>query len=182
MDFGLTAFASRVWDHFDTCDVDSFAAPHNSLPRFFSSHDTHTAEATDVFSVSWSSARFFTLTDFWRGFIDWVLDKIERDNASVACIVPIWSRQRFWLMLLSRSLGSPHLLSTHSPCILSQATCRKQAFLFLRASFRLATPGFLNRTCKTCPLASFLVCEAKSKGEYAQRLMQPSADVQVPGK
>jgi len=105
MDYGLSPFAfSRVCEHFGTCDVDAFAAPHNAvLPRFFSRHETHSAEATDAFSVSWSQGRFFILSDFGRGFIDRVLDKIERDNASVVCIVPCWPKQRFWSRLASPS-------------------------------------------------------------------------------
>jgi len=103
MDFGLSPIAfRRVCDLLGTCDVDAFAAPHNAVfPRFFSRHETHDAEATDAFSVSWTYGRFFILPDFGRGFIDRVLDKIERDNASVVCIVPHWPSQRFWVRLQS---------------------------------------------------------------------------------
>jgi hypothetical protein len=105
MDFGLSSQAFQlVCDRLGTCDIDAFAAPHNAVfPRFFSRHVTNTAEATDAFSVSWSRYRLFILPDFGRGFIDRVLDKVERDNASVVCIVPCWPRHRFWERLASPS-------------------------------------------------------------------------------
>ena len=103
MDFGLSEDAFlHVRNELGPCDIDAFAAPHNAvLPRFFSRHLTHSAEATDAFSVSWAHARLYILPDFSRGFIDRVLDKIERDNASVICIVPNWPRKRFWVRLSS---------------------------------------------------------------------------------
>jgi hypothetical protein len=98
MDFGLSSRAlSRVWAHFGTCDIDAFAAPHNNvLPRFFARHETHMSEATDAFSVSWSQDRLFILPEFGRGAIDKVLDRIERDKASVVCVFPHWTNLRFW--------------------------------------------------------------------------------------
>ena len=90
MDFGLLVNAlARVWAHFGACDIDAFAAPHNNvLPRFFTRHETHNAEATDAFSVTWSRDRLFILPDFGHGVFDKILDKIERDNASVVCVMP----------------------------------------------------------------------------------------------
>ena len=105
MDYGLSREAlHQVWSTFGTCDIDAFAAPHNAvLLRFYARHLTPTAEASDAFSVSWSNARMYILPDFSRGFIEKVLDKIERDNASVVCIVPHWPRKRFWARLISAS-------------------------------------------------------------------------------
>jgi hypothetical protein len=103
MDFGLSPEAlRRVWASLGTCDVDVFATLHNAvLPRFISRHLTHTAEASDAFSVSWSHDRMYISPDFSRGFIQKVLDKIERDNATVVSVVPHWPRKRFWVRLAS---------------------------------------------------------------------------------
>ena len=101
MDFGLKPRAlDGVQRRLGQFDVDRFAAPHNHVcARFNSLFETPTAEAADAFSVSWAEGVSFILPEFAVSFIERVLDKIERDNAAVVCVVPWWASKSFWRRL-----------------------------------------------------------------------------------
>ena len=103
-DFGLRpdAFAHVMRELGGPCDVDRFAAGHNRVcARFNAKYDTLGAEAADAFSVSWAAGLSYILPEFREVDIDKVLDKIERDNAAVVLVLPVWRRSPFWHRICS---------------------------------------------------------------------------------
>jgi hypothetical protein len=101
MDFFLTpSCLAYILSAYGPVDVDAFAAPHNTVrPRFFALFDT--VEAVDALGQDWSKDTMFVLPDFHR--IDAILDHIERDNAVVILIVPVWRSKGWWNRLWSGS-------------------------------------------------------------------------------
>ena len=102
-DFGLRRAAfGRVLGELGPWDIDLFAAPHNAVcPRFCSLFDTPEAVCGDAFGRSWAGECGFALPEFGQSFINRVLDKIERDNAVIVCVVPWWPSKSFWGRLQS---------------------------------------------------------------------------------
>jgi len=96
MDFSLTpdclAYVLRT---FGPVNVDAFAAPHNTVcPRFFALFDSDKVETVDALGQDWSQDVMFVLPDFHK--IDLILDHIERDDAVVVLIVPVWRSKGWW--------------------------------------------------------------------------------------
>ena len=96
MDFSLDKlWFRRVTIAYGSCDVDRFAAAHNTkCARFNSMFDAVGAEAVDAFAQDWGSGRSYILPDFYA--VSKVLDHIERWNATATLIVPEWPAESWW--------------------------------------------------------------------------------------
>ena len=102
-DFGLTRYWRRrvlteLGPSFMDDMADRFAAPHNAvLPRFNALFDAPDVEAVDAFAEGWSGDWSYLIQPFTK--IDAVLDKLERDNAAAALVVPVWKSRGWWRRL-----------------------------------------------------------------------------------
>ena len=84
----------HVWNTFGSCNIDVFAADHNSVcERFFTRFNSAASGGWDAFTQDWSGDRCFWLPPFAETFLSRVIEKIQRDQASGILVIPCWSRQ-----------------------------------------------------------------------------------------
>jgi len=80
--------------------VDRFAVPYNAAPsRFNALFDAPDLEAAEAFAEDWRSSWSYLIPPFTK--LDALLDKLERDNAATALVVPVWKSRGWWRRLAS---------------------------------------------------------------------------------
>jgi len=92
--------------------VDLFATAENAkLPTFCSRYFHPRAWETDAFSLSWDGLDAYAFPPF--SLIHRVLLKVRASRISILLVLPLWSRQPWFPLLLSLVVDQPHLFP---PC------------------------------------------------------------------
>lgn len=102
--------------------VDLFATRFSAqLRRFFSWRADPEAEATDAFSQNWSSIRGFAHPPWC--LIARVLMKVQREEATIILVTPLWRTQPWFPSLLSMLADLPILLPDIPDLIIPSPNC-----------------------------------------------------------
>ena len=143
MDFGLKR--PRLLEmrrKFGPWDIDRFACEHNTTcPRFNSLIESRHSEAVDAMAQDWSTGVSYILPNFHM--VDQILDKIERDNAEVVLIVPVWRHKAWWRRLLSGAWRARVAIAELIP---ARALVAHNDNCFFTGEF--TTELYVMRTCK----------------------------------
>ena len=99
-------------------EVDLFASRlTHQLPRFFSWRPDPLAEATDTFTQDWSQFQGYTNPPWC--LILRTLSKIQREEARVLLIAPVWRTQPWYPLLLQLLVKIPRLLPEGKGMVIS---------------------------------------------------------------
>ena len=135
-------------------DIDLFASRVNrQMSRYVSFRPDPEAYAVDAFALSWSDIHFYAFPPF--SVITAMLRKVERDQAAGVVVVPRWTSQVWWPMLLR--------LLDQDPVPLQQD------------STLLSLPSHPRKTHHLLPRLQLLVCKisANATNNWAAPQKQP---------
>ena len=91
------------------CDFDLFASEHNHiLPCFAARFKCEGAEIIDCFTMNWSHVNGFLFCP--PRLVSQCIAKIERENARVQGVFPVWPSASFWPTLVQHMYTMPTLL------------------------------------------------------------------------
>jgi hypothetical protein len=93
----------EAWQRWGPFEIDLFATAQNTqLPRFFAPFPQPGAEAVDALKQSWSRPGILWANPPWA-LISRVLAKVQRENAQLAMVAPIWWSAPWFHRLLELS-------------------------------------------------------------------------------
>ena len=92
--------------------IDLFSSRlNNHVPRFVSWNPEPEAWAVDAFTLSWTELEFYAFPPF--SLIGTVLTKIQQEEAEGILVVPFWTSQPWFPLLLTLLVDHPRLIAPH---------------------------------------------------------------------
>jgi hypothetical protein len=100
---------SQICEKFFTPAIDLFASRLNhKVARYVSWHPDPGASAVDAFTQNWANQLFYAFPPF--SLITRMLQKVREDQAEGIVIVPLWSTQAWYPVLMTMLVRKPCLL------------------------------------------------------------------------
>ena len=101
---------SMIAHFFGPVDVDMFASRLTAqCPAFFSWHPDPYAVATDAFLQDWSQIKGYANSPW--SLVGRVLSKVQRDQARIVLVAPVWKTQPWYPLLLQMLIAIPRLIN-----------------------------------------------------------------------